>query len=152
MTSLERSREIIRESHVGFEVEPAVAGHLSEAYAHSGEADRALRTAEEAVRGARQRCVGIVPVVQLQLAKVLLRTRGLASRSAIEAALEETSRVARQIGYKFLDPFIRLERAELARLAHDEPTRQRELREAYRLFLEMGAPIRAEQVARELAG
>ena len=29
-------------------------------------------------------------------------------------------------------------------------TRQCELREAHRLFLEIGAPIRAEQVAREL--
>jgi len=37
-------------------------------------------------------------------------------------------------------------------LTGDEATRQRELREAHRLFLEIGAPIRAEQVARELGG
>ena len=37
-----------------------------------------------------------------------------------------------------------------ARLAGDEATRQRELREAHRLFIEMGAPIRAEQVATQL--
>jgi hypothetical protein len=32
----------------------------------------------------------------------------------------------------------------------DDPARQRELREAHRLFLEIGAPIRAAEVAREL--
>jgi hypothetical protein len=46
----------------------------------------------------------------------------------------------RRASYK---PFLRIERAELARLAHDEATRQRELREAHRLFREIGAPIRA---------
>jgi hypothetical protein len=54
--------------------------------------------------------------------------------------------------WKMLEPFICVERAELARLNHDETTRQQELREAHRLFLEIGAPIRAEQVAKELAG
>jgi hypothetical protein len=51
---------------------------------------------------------------------------------------------------KTFEPFIRVERAELARLAGDKAHRQRELREAHRLFLEIGAPIRAERVAREL--
>jgi hypothetical protein len=39
----------------------------------------------------------------------------------------------------------------LERFADDEATRQRELREAHRLFLEIGAPIRAVEVAKELA-
>jgi len=43
-----------------------------------------------------------------------------------------------------------VEGAELARLNGDEATRQRELREAHRLFVEIGAPIRAAEVAREL--
>jgi hypothetical protein len=47
-------------------------------------------------------------------------------------------------------PFLHVERAELARLRGDEATRERELREAHRLFTEMGAPIRAEQVAQEI--
>ena len=41
-------------------------------------------------------------------------------------------------------------RAELAQLT-DEATRERELGEAHRLFVEIGAPIRAAEVARELA-
>ena len=49
-----------------------------------------------------------------------------------------------------LEPCIRLERAELAKLTGDDVTRQRELREAHRLFLEIGAPIRAAELAKEL--
>jgi hypothetical protein len=37
-----------------------------------------------------------------------------------------------------------------ARLSGGEAAREPELREAHRLFLEIGAPIRAEQVAKEL--
>jgi len=53
-------------------------------------------------------------------------------------------------GAKSYEPFLHVARAELARLTRDETTRERELREAHRLFLEIGAPIRAEQVAKEL--
>jgi hypothetical protein len=37
-------------------------------------------------------------------------------------------------------------------LMGDEAARESELREAHRLFTEIGAPVRAEQVARELGG
>jgi hypothetical protein len=53
-------------------------------------------------------------------------------------------------GAKSYEPFLHVERAELARLVGDESTRQRELREAHRLFLEIGAPLRAAMVAKEL--
>jgi len=41
-------------------------------------------------------------------------------------------------------------RAELARLTGDESARERELREAHRLFTEIGAPIRAAEVAKKI--
>jgi hypothetical protein len=53
-------------------------------------------------------------------------------------------------GAKSYEPFLHVERAELARLSGDEATRERELREAHRLFTEIGAPIRAAEVAKEL--
>jgi len=46
--------------------------------------------------------------------------------------------------------WVHVERAELPRVVGDEVGRQRELREAHRLFTAMGATARAEQVAREL--
>ena len=78
--SLERFREIVRESHVGLEAEPFATAYLAEAYLYSGETDRALRMAEEAVARARQRSIGLLPVALVKLALVLLRTKGLESR------------------------------------------------------------------------
>src|SRR5262249_8587958 len=90
------------------------------------------------------------PVAQLALGYVLLRARGRESRHEIEAALGDAFRSSRQIGMKLVEPFIYLRRAELARLSDDETARQRELREAYRQFTEMGATVRAAEVAKEL--
>jgi hypothetical protein len=99
----------------------------------------------------RQRGVRLYePGAQFALGYVLLRARGLESRSAIETALGDALRASREIGHKWAEPFIYLERAELARLSDDEAARQRELREAHRLFTEIGAPIRAAEVAKEL--
>jgi len=46
---------------------------------------------------------------------------------------------------------LQLERAELAQLTGDEASREHALHEAHRLFVEIGATARAEQVAREIA-
>ncbi len=47
-------------------------------------------------------------------------------------------------------PRIGVERAKLARLVGDEAGRERHLREAHRLYTEMGATGHAERVAKEL--
>ena len=70
--------------------------------------------------------------------------------SEIETTFAEAGAWLEMSGAKSYEPFLHVERAELAKLIGDEATRQRELREAHRLFLEIGAPIRAEQVAKEL--
>jgi hypothetical protein len=48
-------------------------------------------------------------------------------------------------------PFVHEERAALARLLGDEGARERELREAQRLFAEIGTPLQVERLAREFA-
>jgi hypothetical protein len=70
---------------------------------------------------------------------------GVASKAELADAWLEMS------GAKSYEPSLHVERADLAALAGDEATRQRELHEAHRLFLEIGAPIRAAEVAKELA-
>jgi hypothetical protein len=67
-----------------------------------------------------------------------------ASRSASLVGIVTTAR-----GF---EPHVHLERAEFARLTGDKATCERELREAHRLFLEMGATIRAAEIAKELEG
>jgi hypothetical protein len=93
---------------------------------------------------------GLEPFAQIALVRVLLRTKGLQAREAIKKAQGEPSRLARRMGLKFFAPFVCVDRATLAQLSGDEATREHELREAYRLFLEIGAPIRAAEVAKEL--
>jgi hypothetical protein len=53
-------------------------------------------------------------------------------------------------GAKTYEPFVCNERAEPGRWLGDEVTRVRALREAHRLFMEIGAPVRAAEVAKEL--
>jgi len=48
------------------------------------------------------------------------------------------------------EPIVHEISAELARLRADEATRERELRQAHRLFAEMGATGHAERLAKEL--
>lgn len=78
------------------------------------------------------------------------QTEGAGAAEVIAATLSAAQASIEQTGAKSYEPFVHLERAELARLLGDEGTRQHELRAAHRLFLEVGAPIRAEQVAKEL--
>jgi hypothetical protein len=82
--------------------------------------------------------------------RALRETQGLQAKREIESALAEADAWLEMSGAKSYEPFLHVERAELARLYADEATRQRELREAHRLFLEIGAPIRAAEVAKEL--
>jgi len=68
----------------------------------------------------------------------------------VAAALDEAGALVEETGARAYEPFVGAERAALAGLRGEEAVRQRELREAHRLFTEMGATIRAEQVARDL--
>src|SRR5207249_3959572 len=87
---------------------------------------------------------------QLTRMRALRETQGLQAKREIEAALAEADAWLEMSGAKSYEPFLHVERAGLARLRGDEATRERELREAHGLFIEIGAPIRAAEVAREL--
>ena len=80
-----------------------------------------------------------------------MRSEGVHARQAVESALAQASTLVNETGAARYAPFIHLERAELARRVGDDPSRQRELSEAHRLFAEMGATARAERVAQDLA-
>jgi len=67
-----------------------------------------------------------------------------------QIGLDTTDGPRRGDGRKGPPPVIHLERAALARSLGDGASRERELREAHRLFTDIGAPIRAEQVLRQL--
>jgi hypothetical protein len=96
---------------------------------------------------AHGKTVPLLPILRLgtrlwEFSALLTKTHalrklyGIDARKEIEAAIAEADTWLETTGAKSYAPFLHLERAELARLTGDEDTRERELREAHRLFTE----------------
>jgi class 3 adenylate cyclase/tetratricopeptide (TPR) repeat protein len=120
---------------------------------HLGLGDRvpALTFAEEAIAVCRRRGTRLWEFsALLTQIRALREIHGIQAARDIEATLTEADAWLEMSGAKSYEPFLHVERAELARLIGDEATRLCELREAHRLFTEIGAPIRAAEVAKEL--
>jgi tetratricopeptide (TPR) repeat protein len=126
-------------------LESRVLGALAHAHARLGD-PLAREESLAAVRLPSGRPV----LAQLDRARVLRILDGLAARREIEDLLQEVERLAHERGHRVGLPFVHEERAELALLLCDEATRTRELGEARRLFLEMGAPLQAERIEARL--
>jgi tetratricopeptide (TPR) repeat protein len=122
---------------------------LAEACAGLGDFARAREAAAEGVALAEREGVrlGSIP---LSLARVLRSADGLAAEREIEAALDRALELIGETGARALVPQVHEERAELARLCGDGTTRERELREAHRLYTEMAATGHVERLAKEL--
>jgi hypothetical protein len=131
--------------------EGGVLGAMAAAHLGIGDFTKALALAEEAIAVSRQRGSRMWEFQALVTRiRALRESRGLQATSEIEATLAEADAWLEMSGAKSYEPFLYVERAELAKLTGDDVTRQRELREAHRLFLEIGAPIRAAELAKEL--
>ena len=150
--ALERSVEIARESSTAGERDAMRLALLGESYLGIGDLERARALVEEGLeighaRGHRSHEIH----ASLALARVLLGSAGPAARAEIEAALARALELARDTEAKAFEPLVHVELAELARQSGDEEGRERELREAHRLFTEIGASGHAERLSAELA-
>ncbi len=116
-----------------------------------GDAGRALREATAALeRMAREHVRRGEPRTRITRALACLRARGAAARAEIE---DDFARIAELIdsgGAELYRPPLHEARAELARALGDEAGHARELREAHRLYAEMGADAHAQRLAKEL--
>jgi tetratricopeptide (TPR) repeat protein len=151
--AIKRSREISGEHRrTSVEQEAWRLALLGESYLGIGEAKRARALAAEGVELARaQGSTLYEATASLSLARVLLGSDGQAAREEIEAVLARALELTRERGAKALEPHVHVELAELARRLGDAEGRDRELREAHRLFTEIGATGHAERLAPELA-
>jgi tetratricopeptide (TPR) repeat protein len=114
----------------------------------------------EAARAAAEEALGILSlapdlcfqrvVTHLRLARVRLAAEGAAARVPVEAELERALTLIEETGFREQRPRVHEIRAELAAAEGDDATRDRELREAHRLYTEMGATGHAERLAQEL--
>jgi class 3 adenylate cyclase/tetratricopeptide (TPR) repeat protein len=151
VAAFQQDLAISRERHTGLVAEAASLAMLAGAYLRRGDVARARATAEEALAVARRRGSRLFECdAQLALARVLLRSDGATAQRAIAAALDAALTLIEATGLKSREPFVHLERAELARVTGDEATRERERRAAHRLLVEMGATLHAERLAKEI--
>jgi hypothetical protein len=134
------------------EVDPWRLAVLGESYLGLGDAPRARRLVEQGLDLAHARGQLLIETfVSMALARVLLGSAGAVARTEIETALARALELARDTDTKAFEPLVHVELAELARQSGDETERERGLREAHRLFTEIGATGHAERLAAELA-
>jgi adenylate cyclase len=150
--ALERSRAIAREGRTGVEAEAYRLARLGESYLGLGEPERARALVQEGLEVAREQghVAGEIHA-SLALARVLLGSADRAAPAQIESALARVLELTSETGAKAYEPLVHVELAELARLSGDQEGHQRELREAHRLFTEIGASGHTERLAVELA-
>ncbi len=111
----------------------------------------ALELARDAVNVAeRQPCIHWGIDARLALARALLAVEGPAACKDVEACLARASEWVDESGARAFEPQILEVRAELAAALGDQASCERHLREAHRLYTEMGATGHAERVGREL--
>ena len=146
---LEQAIAQARKAELRF-LEGGILSYLSRAQLACGKTAEALVTAESAVSIAREFGADLFEAqAQLALAQVLLRLPPLREED-IEAALSAAAELIRATGAALLAPSLHEERARLARHRDDHAGYTDHLREAQRLYAEMGANGHAERLGREL--
>ncbi len=149
--SLERCLTLVRERRAGLQREAWYCASLAEAYLGLGDREHAQAVAETGIGAGRKGGAKLWEArSQLSLARVLLHGDAPEPDRAGEA-LGRAEELIAETGGRAYQPFVHEERAHLARLGGNEAEHGRELREAHRLYTEMGATGHAERVRRELA-
>jgi len=116
-----------------------------------GDAAAGRADAEEAIATARRCGAGNYEAQALiQLARARLAHLGPGDASAAETALDEAEAINEALGITVFAPHIHWERAKLAEISGDDARRQQALQSAYRLFLAVGAPGRAAEIAAQV--
>jgi tetratricopeptide (TPR) repeat protein len=136
----------------GMGMMPLITGPaLARAWLGCGDERRARDGAEAAVALTQRSGARLVEAgAQLSLARALLQSEGASARPEVERALARARALAEEIDFRQIVPLIHVESAELLGTLGDSAGRERELREAHRLFTEMGATGYAERMAKEL--
>ena len=145
--SLKECVRVIDETHTGGSFRGGALGYLSEANLSLGEGEDARRYAEEAVEFCRPRELKWNLQPWLLLARSRIRS---GDQTAAREAIEETQQVIDDTGAIVYQPFLHECRAAFAEAFECEWTAGDEMREAHRLFTDLGAEGHVERVARLL--
>jgi tetratricopeptide (TPR) repeat protein len=149
--ALQASLDLTRKVRTGLGYEALILAFLADARLAAGDLGGARERADEAVAVARRRQTALSEIVALLArARVGLATDG--ASPAVERDLDDATAVVAQTTARGYLPDIHLERARLAARRGDARERERHLREAHRLLVEMGATLRVERLAAEMGG
>jgi ATP/maltotriose-dependent transcriptional regulator MalT len=147
-----RALALARESGVSFGLTAWALCFLAEAKLGQGDPRAALELADEALADARQSGGRLFEMdALLTRARALLGSEGASRAAEVERTLAQASALIEETEARCREPVVHEISAELAHLRGDEAARDRELREAHRLFVEMGATGHAERIAPLLA-
>jgi hypothetical protein len=141
----------MRESGAGRVFEPTALMYLARALLGAGDCAAALAHVEGGLARARS-----LPSLTMELeilltrALVVAQAEGAGARAEIERDLARARELIEETGARVREPVLHERRGELACLGGDPAARERELREAVRLYAEMGATWHAERVEGEL--
>jgi class 3 adenylate cyclase/tetratricopeptide (TPR) repeat protein len=146
--ALERADQLATEHRAAQEGVAYRLAHLAEAELGSGRAERAGELAAAALEDAEEKNGGppILLPATLGWVRVQLASDAI-DADQINSRLQQALDVAAATGARRYEPLLRAELAELAGRVGDDELRSRELREAHRLFLEIGADGHADRLA-----
>jgi hypothetical protein len=115
--------------------------------------ERARELAAAALKDAEEKKGGppILLPASLGWARVQLADTESIDADGVESRLRHALDVAAVSGARRYEPLLRVELAELASGLGDDERRHQELREAHRMFLEIGADGHADRLAQQLA-
>ncbi len=150
LEALDHARALGRERRL-LNLESRMLAAMAASHLGLGDTAKALTLAEEAIAVSRRSGNRLFEFsALLTRLRALREIHGAHATNEINTTFAEANAFLEMSGAKSYEPFVHVERAKLARLTGDEAAHERELREAHRLFLEIGAPIRADEVAKEL--
>jgi class 3 adenylate cyclase/tetratricopeptide (TPR) repeat protein len=150
--SLDLALELTRANAVGHFWESDFVAAQAEAHLGLSDGPRARELAVSAIEIARRMEMRVAEARGLlALSRVLLTLDGATAREEIESALDVAEALVRSTGARVYAPQIHVERARLAGALSDPASREQHLREAHRLFTELGATGHADRVASLLA-
>ena len=147
--ALEQSLALMRKHDVGRVFESLTLAWLAEARTGQGNPEAALATGQEAVvLGRRLGTPTMEGAAHLAIARALLARGDAGDHQRIGDELDRAADLNDACGSRSFAPQVLVERAALARLCGDEKARERHLREAHRLFSEIGATGHAQPPGR----
>ncbi len=111
-----------------------------------GDLEQARKTATRAIDLARRSNRIYEPQALIALSRVLMRSSASEEPTRIEHLLDQAAAAVRATGTQSFAPVIHERRARLARQHGDEQVAESELREAHRLYTEIGASGHAERL------